>query len=303
MCERTWTLPPSSGWWLSRGLLSSASGRGPLWTSASRLATGGRTCYTRNTMTGKSNADELLAESAARYASCHTYRDIGEQECMLLGRFLPVHGHRSRLHFSTDFVRSAHLHFAFHEVEPSSGIPPPHTRVVATNTEVHYSSRAQTQTFPHSALPEILRRVAGESGRTSIMVPSLLMPGLESRHSILPLPAFIRGKEHIDGNPCIVIGNTPTKEPAQVVVWLQVHSLLLLRLEEQVEVTEASLAAVAQQIGVNTTDVLHSQYFMGLPDTGLLHDMWMIRGLSSTIRTIWTPTMVQTADEPRSGAS
>jgi hypothetical protein len=186
-------------------------------------------------MTPTPTAAEILAKSAAVYATCRSYQDTGEQTCRMLGGKLPGGRHTKRLQFRTAFTRPANLFFEYKEVGVGPESEWTHGIVCANAREVVKWWTLRPEPEREGTVQSALHGFAGVSGRTSYVVPKqLFAERMESQPSLGSAGSWhVRGTEEFEGRQCFLIGNAPSPEPASYVIWIDCESLLLRRMDER----------------------------------------------------------------------
>ena len=150
------------------------------------------------------DGDAILQRMLATYASCRSYRDIGEVHEVLTSGDEPPQVWKLRKPFQTGFVRP--LSFVFEcFVDALSERADRKPYVVWSNERGARSwpnrGRAAVAVHTHASLEEPLALAAGPSGGSSATVPSMLL-GLASRWTRGDVRFDLEAVDDIDGRAC-----------------------------------------------------------------------------------------------------
>jgi hypothetical protein len=185
-------------------------------------------------MTPTPTPDEILGNMYTAYRSLRTYEDEGEQHKFMRGHQLTSRGHGKHLRFRTSFSRPSNVFFEYKEV----GVGPEsewiHGIVCANASGVVKWWTLRPEPDTSRTLSNALGGFAGVSGRTSYVIPKMLIPELEEQPRIGPAGEMhLRGTDVMEGHECFLVGNEPAGSESSYVMWIDCDSWVLRRTDER----------------------------------------------------------------------
>jgi hypothetical protein len=194
-------------------------------------------------------ATEVLARTRELYATCRSYRDVGEQTNVIVGSHLTDGRETMSFRYRTAFSRPSNLFFEFRSFWRGTDVVRAHGVLRATAERVEQWWNIGEEQGTHMSLTAAISTFAAISGGTARAVPSLLLPESCGRPTLPdPSSARVHGMDAHDGHDCFVIEGTRGRSNRPVTVWIDRSSLMLRRVDQRVEFDAAAYRLSVQRL-------------------------------------------------------
>jgi hypothetical protein len=194
------------------------------------------------------SAAAILARTSELYASCRSYRDVGEQTNVIVGSHLKDGRETMSYRYRTSFSRPSNLFFEYRSFWRGTDVVRAHGTIRATAERVEQTWNVGEKQVSVGTLPAAIAQFAAVSGGTARAVPGLLLPGLGRSTLPEPTSARITDTRAHEGHECFVIEGIRSRSNRPITVWIDRDSSALRRLDQRLEFDAAAYRMSVQRL-------------------------------------------------------
>ncbi len=186
------------------------------------------------------SADSIINRSVKAYSHLKSYSDSGK----LTQVFLTEHPNKTAKVFKTAYLSNGDINFEYYEVGNANSL----YTINRTNNIVKTWWGIVNRTDAPVNIQRALGAAAGVSGRTSMIVPQLLLTGDFKNASLYRTITnrAVAAEEQVNGKTCYKI--TGTERRGSVAIWIGKSDFLIRRMETTYVVDPAQTEAVNHKI-------------------------------------------------------